>query len=282
MEEQKKQKKKSNIKKVLGGVLALVLVAVISVVGTLAYLGSTTGTTKENTFTGSDDISVQLTETDWDKSGTGAKGEEKAEHYTPGLKIEKNPVIKNSTSATGTGDYSEWVAMRVDYQIQDGTGALVNKTMSEFTGALGVVSSFNDDTDQAITNYAARNWIKVTPKADTTAKFDIYVYKVVLAKGASTNSLFDSLTLKDSISKVTIGGNPKYPQFKINIKGSAIKNEIEFGTISDLSTGGNLTYAGSATKTANDYIIMNELVKLLTSDDEYQAFTGLKKDGSAA
>ena len=271
------QKKKTNIKKVLGGVLALVLVAVISVVGTLAYLGSTTGTTKENIFTGSDDISVQLTETDWDTTG-----QSKAEHYTPGLKIEKNPVIKNNTSTTGTGDYSEWVAMRVDYQIQDSTDDLVSKTKDEFTGASGVVSSFNDNADNAITDYAARNWIKVTPKTSTTAKFDIYVYKVVLAKGASTNSLFDSVTLKDSISKVTIGGNPKYPQFKINIKGSAIKNEIEFGTISDLSTGGNLTYAGSATKTANDYIIMNELVKLLTSDDEYQAFTGLKKDGSAA
>lgn len=276
------QKKKTNIKKVLGGVLALVLVAVISVVGTLAYLGSTTGTTKDNIFTGSDDISVQLTETDWDKTGTGAKGEEKAEHYTPGLKIEKNPVITNNTSTTGAGDYSEWVAMRVDYQIQDSTGALVNKTKEEFTGASGVVSSFNDSAGQAITDYAARNWIKVMPKTSTTAKFDIYVYKVVLPKDNSTNSLFDSVTLKDPITKVTIGGNQKYPQFKINILGAAIKNEIEFGTISDLSTGGNLTYAGSATKTANDYIIMNELVKLLTSDDEYQAFTGLKKDGSAA
>ena len=82
MEETKKKKDKTSIKKMLGGFLALVLVAVVSIVGTLAYLGRTTGNTLENTFTGSSDITVTLTEPNWKAAGGG---EEKAQHNSPGL-----------------------------------------------------------------------------------------------------------------------------------------------------------------------------------------------------
>ena len=280
MEEQKKQKKKSNIKKVFGGVLALVLVAVISVVGTLAYLGSTTGNTVENVFKGSDDISVQLTETEWTKNGGG---QEKAQHYTPNLKIEKNPVIPNNTTvdASDTGDYSEWVAIRVDYHIGNESDIMSAVTFADFTNSTnGVISSFNDDTNNtAITDFSDRDWLKVTPKSSTSAKFDIYVYKSPLAKGASTNSLFDSVTVNKDIKKVGTDPNKKYPQFKINVIGAAIKNEQEFA-ITEL-TSSKLTYQNASITTSNDYIIMNELVKLLTSTDksgatDYSDFTGIK------
>ena len=67
--QQNAPQKKKDIKTTLRNLLALVLVATVSVVGTLAFLNKQTEK-KVNTFTGSAGISVTLTEPQWTKNTT--------------------------------------------------------------------------------------------------------------------------------------------------------------------------------------------------------------------
>lgn len=73
-----------NAKKIVTAGLALVMVAGISVAGTLAYLTAQT-TEKINTFTVGD-ISIELTEPDW-TAGTGS------EKILPGDEVPKDPTV---------------------------------------------------------------------------------------------------------------------------------------------------------------------------------------------
>jgi len=84
-----------NMKKILAFVLSLVLVAGLSIAGTVAYLTSVTGEVK-NTFTVGD-IEITLTET------TGS-----TYHIVPGKNISKNPTV-------GVGENSEpcWLFVTV-------------------------------------------------------------------------------------------------------------------------------------------------------------------------
>lgn len=141
---QKKAKKK-NVKKWVRNGVALGLVAVLSIAGTLAYLQKKTKD-KTNTFIGSTGLKLSLTESNWDTDNDNQADDgepmKEAEAYIPGTAYKKNPQLINwdligtnwvldgngnidTTGATnesvGTYAYSEYVAFEVD---------LINKTSS--------------------------------------------------------------------------------------------------------------------------------------------------------
>lgn len=118
--------KKGNLKKTLTSIFAIVLVAVISVFATLAYLG-TNSNDETNTFLGSAGIDLELKEEDWTKKPTpapnvpgsteGPSEEERAQDYTPGGVYFKNPTLTNKSDGTAAGLPKEWVAMKVSFEI---------------------------------------------------------------------------------------------------------------------------------------------------------------------
>lgn len=101
--------RKKVIWKKLRGFLAMVMVAVISIVGTLAYLSRKTDPIT-NTFTATPDIDVTIDEPGFDPEG--------AKKYQPGVVYPKNPILKNTTEGNSTDD-GEWVVIRVDYLVED-------------------------------------------------------------------------------------------------------------------------------------------------------------------
>lgn len=111
MNETKKENnsKKKVILKKLRGFLAMVMVAVISIVGTLAYLSRKTDP-KVNTFTATPDIDVTIEEPGFDPEG--------AKKYQPGVVYPKNPMLRNMTDSEDSTD-GEWVVIRVDYLVQN-------------------------------------------------------------------------------------------------------------------------------------------------------------------
>ncbi|MBD5088094.1 MAG: hypothetical protein HDT30_04660 [Clostridiales bacterium] len=99
------------------GILAIVLVLALAIGGTLAYLG-TRSNTEENIFTGSNDISLTLTEPKWNdtKDNEDKSEKERAKEYTPGGTYLKNPKLYNSSDDE---DATEWVAMKISFQLED-------------------------------------------------------------------------------------------------------------------------------------------------------------------
>lgn len=111
-------KKKKKWKNRVKSLIALLLVVVISVAGTLAYL-SKQADKKVNTFTGSDGLKLDLQEPGWkDPTNQGFV-------YMPDQPITKNPIVINGTATlnadgsvdtnSGGGTYDEYVAIRVAF-----------------------------------------------------------------------------------------------------------------------------------------------------------------------
>ena len=98
-----------NAKKIVTAGLALVMVAGISVAGTLAYLTAQT-TEKINTFTVGD-ISIELTEPDW-TAGTGS------EKILPGDEVPKDPTVTVKANSEACYVY---VAIDNGLKLDDGT-----------------------------------------------------------------------------------------------------------------------------------------------------------------
>lgn len=155
--------KKGKLKKTILHLSSIVLVAVVAVLITLAYLG--TNSNKEvNTFLGSDGIQLELKEEEWTKKTTpgpnvteGPSEKERAEDYTPGQEYKKNPNLTNTSS---NKDYEEWVAIKVHFDIglkQNGklvTGDAISGdvkpasnwgTFSKIADIISDNTTFNDD-----------------------------------------------------------------------------------------------------------------------------------------
>lgn len=131
--------KKKELLKKLRGFLAMVMVAVISIVGTLAYLSRKTDP-KVNTFTATPDIDVKLTEDEFD--------EDEAGNYQPGVVYPKNPTLTNNTD--GNSKDGEWVVIRVDYLVQDQKtedGKLANDTTYTPWSYANITNDVDDDND---------------------------------------------------------------------------------------------------------------------------------------
>lgn len=282
--------RKKKIWKVLGGFLAMAMVAVISIVGTLAYL-STTSTRKTNTFTATSDIKLDLVEPNFPGG----------ENYQPDAKYPKDPQLVNITG--GENGEGEWVAMRVDYMVKKSDQATYSSvsydditynnsddTPLPANEAKGLIDfKSNKDTELGIST-TNTDWIKVdaayledTLKSKVASqKCEYYVYKYQLVEdesvtsgtssttvsngttGAKTNPLFSSVTIKSQKNLILNGFSmDKLPQFKIDIIGGAIKNlgadvRIDSGTL----TVSKLTESGSV-----DRYIVNQLVALLVDQN---------------
>jgi hypothetical protein len=235
--EWKEKQKKKTKKKYIRNALALVLVAVISVVGTLAYLSKKTDPTT-NTFTGSAGLRLGLTEPNWENSNDTAKdgGKSKAENYTPDLVIAKNPILYNASSVTINGTYpdksaavtadnsykyNEYVAMRIDFT--DGSnhaityGALLNviKPINFDTNNWKLVKILKDGTTtwsnasnietSKIGSTAANGDITAPTSEDVkAAKSMIFVYKgddlTTLAANGATSALFTQIQIREGTS----------------------------------------------------------------------------------
>lgn len=166
----------ANKKRIATTIGAMALTAVLAVGGTLAYLSSVTET-KTNTFSSGKDISTELTETEWNENS--------GKDYTPGKVIKKNPQLTNES----TENTDIWVAVKLDYVGSDGKLMKYDdfkKYAQVYTG-----------TDDKLDAYNA-NWIKKATNADGS---EIWMYKTTLAKGTSTEAIFDGVVVNAGITE---------------------------------------------------------------------------------
>ena len=156
-----------NAKKIVTAGLALVMVAGISVAGTLAYLTAQT-TEKINTFTVGD-ISIELTEPDW-TAGTGS------EKILPGDEVPKDPTVTVKANSEACYVY---VAIDNGLKLDDGTLA----------GTLNIDSA---------------NWNVVKTSGDTTV---YRYKEVVDTGAADTvlPDVFTTVTVSPSVTSENIG-----------------------------------------------------------------------------
>ena len=247
--------KKKDIKTTLRNLLALVLVAAVSIVGTLAFLSDDDGK-RVNTFTGSAGIQVTLTEDKWTAVADDiAQGEELAANYTPGMVIPKNPTLKN----TSTSACDEWVAIRVDYKYGSATAT---KGMLE---ALVIQDGISINS----------GWYKLNTKVKDTSDnlvatdYDIYIYNNKLAQN-ETATLFDQIKIKDQKtletqreydgSNYTVFSNNKYTDFEITVFGAAIKNDASIASgISNINFNYTITNEDNSTTDMAHNIINYEI-----------------------
>ena len=133
--------KLKKIRNALLVVLTLALVSATTVAITWAYVNQGLGT-KDNKFTNSDKINIDITEPNWTGSipdnqkytsgegytpgdvvtvATGENGEELAQGYYPGKQIPKDPRITNISTASGDGT-KEYIGAKLVYQVKLPTG----------------------------------------------------------------------------------------------------------------------------------------------------------------
>lgn len=169
--------KKHNFRKGLLAASALVLVAVISVGATLAYL---TASTREvvNTFTAGEGIDIEIQEPSY-------KGDKT---YTPGTTFDKDPEVKN----TSTGDSPVYIVASLEYQI-DG----VSVSYATFTAAANEKHATILKSDDTAGFNAG--WTQLT---DTDANKDYFVYGTKTAptsvdKANSTTEIFTKVKISE-------------------------------------------------------------------------------------
>lgn len=265
MEEQMKKRKnnqrRKRLKRKLASMTAMVLVLMLGIMGTMAYL-STVSKPKENTFTGSKGIQLELKEPGWDADDDGkpddGDGMKEAENYTPGITIAKDPMLTNITDASvNTEKPSEWVALKVSYKLKKVTSYDTVTDTCTFDNSYSDVSykemkyiieaiSFNTGTD-------ADKWTVIEDGDDKS--YGIYIYNSTLAadtnngtNGASTSKLFqhikvlDADTLdvnfKDSTKSCIYGckTNGSLPEFRIDVIGAAIQDDYGVSTLEALKS----------------------------------------------
>ncbi len=244
--EWKEKQKKKTKKKYIRNALALVLVAVISIAGTLAYLSKKTDT-KTNTFTGSGGLEVKLEEPKWD--------EDNAKDYTPDKIILKNPQLYNGSTWTDANNdkvidageithstqYDEYMAMRIDFED-------ASNTAITYANLMNVIDAIAFDTTNwklvAVSN--GTTWdtsvdnTKLSPSLDATvtgAKSMIFLYAtsanaVSIAPGAVTEPLFSQIQIRDGntdVIKALDGSGDAltggFPNFNIDVSGAAVDKE---------------------------------------------------------
>ena len=188
-------------------VLCGLLVAVLAVGGTLAWMTTTTET-KTNSFSvASGTMKATLTE----PAFTAAE-KAKANKLKPGDIINKDPTVTNTTAAAdGT---SEWVGLKLTFTKGDGTTQL-NST--EMALLLRVISY----TINA-------NWMGGTPTVGTTDQNRTFYYTQRLAAGgSSTNPLFSSVRVLSSAPDADLTTiKDSWNGFKILINGGAVQGDI--------------------------------------------------------
>lgn len=242
MDEQMKKRKESlkrkRLKKKLASMTAMVLVLMLGILGTMAYL-STVSKPKVNTFTGSKGIELTLKEPEWNPNDPGTPspgdGQYDAENYTPGKVIAKDPTLTNTTKDSGDSAAQEWVAIAITYQVGEDDTDVSYETLRN------LIKDISFNTTESVSD-EGDNWVLLEPTSsdalDTTKGFAIFMYNKPLGQNESTRPLFEQIEIKDTAeletglkslntifntTAFTVNGG--LPGFKINVIGGAIKNE---------------------------------------------------------
>lgn len=160
-------------KKLRNTLIAVGLITVVGISGTLAYLSQVTNT-KENTFTMGKGITGETEEPNWK--------EESGKDYTPGKVIAKDPLIRNTSDESTDPAY---VAASIKYQVKDGDGNWVDTTYEELDKFINIKTIATADPLSYSDGFNAADW-KLTDN-NTRA----YYTKEKLAAQTATSSIFD-------------------------------------------------------------------------------------------
>lgn len=189
-------------KKLRNSIIAVSLVTVVGIGGTLAYLSAATDT-KTNVFTMGAGIEGDIDEPNWDPK--------EAVEYTPGKIIAKDPIILNESADTTDPAF---VGAVLTYQVADGTNADGTTKWADTTFA---------DLDQFI-NIQSGNPLTAgfnTTDWEFSADHTKAYYKTKLAAGAATAPIFDAVEIDkyaltpDQIESA-VGTNPQFDVTKYN------------------------------------------------------------------
>lgn len=168
-------------KKLRNSIIALGLVAVVGIGGTLAYFSQKTDV-KTNVFTMGSGLDGELKEPAWDNDPFTDEtsnipgdelGEKLAENFAPGLDIPKNPAIKNTSSPAEGKTANAWVAITIKYVGSDRETATSYDALDKFINI-----TFGD------------KWILNDDKT-------IAYYKEVLPAGNKTQDLFSKVSIDE-------------------------------------------------------------------------------------
>lgn len=168
-------------KKILfSAILSLLLVAVIGIGVTFALLRINTNTAKNDITFG--DISVKLTEPEWDKLNDDAK------IVYPGKSVTKDPIVTNTSSC------NEFVYLEV--KVPRATVRLVTNGAGTSSDS---VSDFQ--TVDLFTYTLNSGWIELTDKTVSDDDYSTYIYAYTspVAPNDSTPSLFDEITFANIV-----------------------------------------------------------------------------------
>ena len=188
-------------------ILCGILVAVLAVGGTLAWMTASTET-KTNSFSvASGTMTATLTE-----PAFTATEQAKATKLKPGDVIMKNPTVTNTTAASdGT---SEWVGLKLTFTKGDGTTQL---NATEMALLMRVISySIN------------ANWVGGAQSVGSTDQNRTFYYSQKLnAGGAATNPLFSSVNVLTTATNADLATiKDSWNGFKIIINGGAVQGDI--------------------------------------------------------
>ena len=158
-------------------VLSIILVAVLAIGATMAYLSATTGQAV-NTFTFAENVKARLDEPNWDP--------DEGLDLTPGYEIKKDPIITN----TSDNGIDEFVAIRLNFT--DGAGNLLGNTDTNATQHKKYVGRLIDLID---ISWNTNDWALLESSMADKAE-QIWVFKSDLAPGEVTPALFSTVTIK--------------------------------------------------------------------------------------
>lgn len=249
-------------KKIVALSMAVLMLAVCVIGGTLAYFTDTTET-KTNTFTVGN-VDIDLTEDQWNQNEN--------HNLMPGTSYGKNPTI---TVSNAKGCQAAWVFMKVDinkfnswlrliaitndndnqnlfeYGIKDGTDCGEGDACQGHLNRAGLEAFFSSNAYQDALDewfggvdhsaWKIMNWEKVWTSvvaswSDSSIKVvsPIFGYKTVLNPGQSA-TLFSSVTMPADITSEQLADsrfNTAKADWKISVTGYAIQSE----NVTDLDT----------------------------------------------
>lgn len=158
---------------------AVALTAVLAVGGTLAYMTAITET-KKNVFTSDKGIKIELEEKEWETSG-----KKKAENYTPGDVIAKDPAIVNKC------EENIWSGIKLDY-----IGTDRYMTNGEYKSAYYTQEDFKK---YGTIDVNEDHWILIATNQNGS---ELYAFNQEVAVGATTDpTLFSNLAVNAQIKE---------------------------------------------------------------------------------
>ncbi|MCH1981314.1 SipW-dependent-type signal peptide-containing protein [Ruminococcus sp. OA3] len=225
-------------KKFRNTLIALSLVAVVGIGGTLAYLTHITNT-ETNTFTMGKGITGETDEPNWD--------EEEAQNFTPGKVIAKDPLIRNLSDESTDPVFA---AATIQYQVKNEADEWVDTTYAELDKFINIKSGapLADGFNTADWKMAKDNTIayytkeKVAPDGgETTRIFDAVeidqlaltpdqIASAALTDGSPIQFDVTKYEVKDAEGNVTSYTYTDYKMqdFQIIITGYLVQGSDEF------------------------------------------------------